>query len=257
MGNFSYLKYTDNKGSASATSITASTEATAYPSSNLKVLPIAKHWRSTGVTSENLQLDLGSAMAIDLFGIVNHNLTSSATITINGGSSANPGGGEYTTTIAWREFDAFKLLAAAQTWRYWKFIFADTTNSDGYIRIGCLLLGDSTELTFHWQYGSSFRDSFVNTAKRSGGGVPYYEAIYGLRSQVFHFGPLTVSEMAVLRTLYRSLQGSANPLFVIPESQTNDGYFGRFVNDLDRKLDYQESCDLEFEEDGRGRDITA
>ena len=257
MGNFTYLKYTDNKGSASATTITASTAATAYPSANLKLLPIAKHWRSTGITSENLQLDLGSAIAIDLMGIVNHNLTSSATITVNGGSSSNPDGSEYTTTITWREFDAFKLLSATQTWRYWKFIFVDTTNTDGYIRIGCLLLGNSTELSFHWQYGSTFKDSFINIAKRSGGGVPYYEPIYGIRSQVFQFGPLTVAEMATLRTLYRDLQGSANPLFIIPESQTNGGYFGRFINDMDRKLEYQETANLEFEEDGRGRDIVA
>lgn len=254
---FTYLKYTDNKGAASATTITASTAATAYPSSNLKVLPIAKHWRSTGITSENLQLDLGSAMSIDLIGIINHNITASGTITINGGSSANPDGSQYTTTITRREFDSFKLLSTAESWRYWKFIFADTTNADGYIKIGKLLLGDSTTLAFHWQYGSKFTDRFVNIFKRSGGGVAYYEPIYGLISQVFAFGPLTVAEMAVLRTLYRDLQGSANPIFVIPESQTNDGYFGRFVSEMTRSLDYQEHCDLEFESDGRGRDITA
>ena len=261
MANFTYLKYTDNKGSASATTITASTAATAYPASNLKTLPIAKHWRSTGITSEDLQLDLGSALSIDLFGLINHNITASGTITVNGGSSANPDGSQYTTTVTRSEFDAFKLLSTAETWRYWKFIFADTTNPDGYIKVGKLLLGDSTTLAFHWQYGSKFTDRFVNIFKRSGGGVPYYEPVYGLVSQVFSFGPLTVAEMVTLRTLYRDLQGSANPLFIIPESgasgSSGGGYFGRFANEMVRTLNYQEYCDLEFESDGRGRDITA
>ena len=256
MGNFTYLRHSQNTAIQTGTTITASTSATAYPSANLKLLPVSKHWRSTGVTSEDLQIAFDAAYAINLLGVINHNLTSAATITVNGGATANPGGGEYTTTITYREFDAFKLLAAAQTWRYWKFIFADAMNPDGYIKVGIPVLGSATTLGFHWRHGSEFADEFVNVFTRSSGGAVYAENIYGIIKHTFRFGPLTVANMATLRTLYRVLKGSASPLFVIPESQTNDGYFGRFTNALTRSLDIYEFADLQFEEDGRGRDIT-
>ena len=257
MGNFTYLTHDENAVTASAAVVTGSTTATGYAASNTKSLPIAKPWRSTGVVSENLQIDLASAQAVDLLGIVNHNLTSAATITVYGGSTANPNGSQFSTTITYREFDAFKLLAAAETYRYWKFIFADAANSDGYIKIGYLLIGDSTTLGSHWNNSSTMSDIFVNLTRISGGGVPYVEAKYGVISHTFKFGPLTIALAAVLRTLYRALQGNAKPLFVIPESQTNDGYFGRITNDFTRDLGQYESVDLSFTEDGRGRSVTA
>ena len=255
MGNFTYLRYADNKGSVAATTITPSTEASGYLATNLKVLPISKHWRTTGVASENLQFDLGSALPVNLFGIVNHNLSSTATITVNGGSTANPGGGQYTTTVTWREFDAFKLLSAAQTWQYWKFIFVDTANVDGYIKVGVPLIGNATTLDFHWRNGAAFSDEYSSIFFRTPGGAVYAEPVYGIIKMNMQFGPLSVANMATLRTLYRGLLGPANPIFIIPESQTNDGYFGRFVNVFSRKMDFREYVDLSFEEDGRGRDI--
>lgn len=254
---FSYLTHDQNKTVATGASFTASTEATGYPATNLKVQPVTKHWRSTGIASENLQIDLGSALAIDILGIINHNLTSSATITVNGGSSANPDGSQYTTTITWRQFDAFKLLTATQSWRYWKFIFADTTNPDGYIRVGFCILGDFTELAFHWQYGSSMSDRFDNIYRRTGGGAVYSEKKYNYVHYVFNFGPITQAQGSTLRTLYRDLSGSAVPIFVIPEKDVNDGYFGRFTGEFTRKLDYYEYVALDFEEDPRGRQIGA
>lgn len=258
MGNFTYLTHEENAVSADACVVTGSTTASSsYAASNTKSLPIAKHWRSTGVSSENLQIDLGSAKTVDLIGIVNHNLTSSAVITVYAGSAANPDGTQFSTTISWREFDAFKLMSTAQTYRYWKFIFANGSNPDGYIRVGYLLVGNSTTFDFHWQYGAKMTDRFVNLDNISAGGVPYVETKYGIIIHSFEFGPLSVTNMVTLRTLYRDLMGSAKPLFIIPESQTNDGYFGRFINDFARTLNYYEYANLDFREDGRGRSISA
>jgi len=224
---------------------------------NLKTLPVAKHWRSTGVSSENLQLDLGSAQSIDILGLLNHNLTSSATITINGGSSANPNGAQYTTTITYREFDAFKLLSSAQSWRYWKVIIADSTNTDGYIRIGFVMLGLATELAFHWQHGATAEDQFSTLFRRSPGGAIYAEPVYDCLKFSWEFGPITVAEMATLRTLYRSLLRTGKPVFVVPEHDVADGYFGYFIGNFSRKLEVYEYTTISFEEDGRGRIIIA
>lgn len=254
---FTYLTHADNKAVATATTVSASSEASGYAASNLKLLPVSKHWRSTGDSSEYVEFDLGSAQSISMIALLNHNLTSAATITVRAGSSAAPNGSQFETTLTYREFDAFKLLAAAESWRYWRIIFADASNPDGYIKVGIVMLGSYTTLAFHWQYGAMFTDSFTNIHRRTGGGAVYAEAVFGIIRHTFSFGPLTQANMATLRTLYRTLRGSANPLFVIPEYGTYEGYFGRFTSEFARTLNFHEYVDLEFEEDGRGRDIDA
>jgi hypothetical protein len=253
---FTYLKHSDNKAVSLSTVITASSANSAYPAANLKLLPVAKHWRST-TTSPDLQIDLGASLPINLMGLLNHNLTSSATVTVNGGSSANPNGGQYQTTIAYREFDAFKIIDTAQTWRYWKIIVSDASNADGYIRVGIPVLGNATELGFHWNYGDTFTDSFTTIFRRTPGGAVYKEPVYGIAKETFTFGPITVANMAILRTLYRSLETTGKPIFIIPERDVYDGYFGYFTGEFSRKLDFDEYVTLTFEEDGRGRIIPA
>ncbi len=256
-GTFSYLQNQNNLAVAAAASITSSSAATNYPAANATTLPIGKSWRATGKTSEWIEIDLGSAQAINLFGIINHNISSSGTVTVTAGSSAAPNGSQYSLVLTYRQFDEFSLLAVNQTWRYWRFTFADTTNVDGFIRVGYVIIGNATTPGFHWQYDSEFTDHYVNTKRRSAGGVVFAQAIYGHAVIKFNFGPLSVANMAILRAVYRAQRAEATPLFIIPESNLYDGYFGRFINDMIRRLNIYEWATLWFEEDDRGRSLTS
>lgn len=256
-GYFSYLTNQNNLGVAAAASVTSSSAATNYPVSNVQALPIGKSWRSTGKTSEWFEVDLGSAQAINLFGIINHNISASGTVTVNAGSSAAPDGSQYQLVLTYRAIDEFSLLTATQTWRYWRFTFADATNADGFIRVGYVVIGNATTPGFHWQWDSEFTDHYINVKRRSAGGVVYAEAIYGHVVIKFNFGPLTTADMKTLRALYTGQRADATPVFVIPEQLVNDGYFGRFINDFVRKLGVSEYVTMFFEQDDIGRSITS
>ena len=255
MGNLAYLTNSDNKLVGST--ITPSSAASAYPIANLTGLPISKPFRFTGDTSENLQIDLGSALPIDLIALVNHNLTSAATITVNAGASANPDGSTYTTTVTWRARDAFKLLSSPQTYRYWKIIIADSANTDTFIELGFAMLGDSTTLGFNYRYGGTFIDEQNNLEVETEFGSPHVVELHDRVRLSLPFNNIQASEAVTLRTLYRTLKRNLVPLFLIPDAAVNDGYFGRWVSQYERQDDFYRSVTVEFLQDGKGDRIAA
>lgn len=257
MSYFGYLTYDANLIPASATVLTSSSADANYPLANLSILPVAKTFRTTGITSESVSIDLGSAQAVDLIGLLNHNFTSGVTITVNGGSSSNPNGSQFSTSITYRATDCFVALGAAQTWRYWKVIIADPSNTNSFLEMGYALLGSSTRPTFNYKYGAKFMDEYINLELRTEFGVPNVEEMYHHIKLQMDFWALAASTDAVqLRTLYQGLKRNLKPFFLIPDVAVNDGYFGRITNQLERLIEFYQSLTFQFEEDPRGRQIS-
>lgn len=255
MANLAYLPNSSNK--LVGATITPSSAASAYPIANLTALPVSKPFRFTGDTSEVLQIDLGSALPIDLCVIENHNLSAAATIVLNGGSSPSPNGSQFTTTLAWRERTAFKLLSTAQTWRYWSVTIADSANVDTFIELGFAMLGAATTSAFNYRYGGQFIDEQHNLEVETEFGSPHVVELYDRVRLVLPFNNLPAADAVTLRTLYRTLKRNLVPLFLIPDSAVNDGYFGRWVSHFERQDEFYRSVTLEFLQDGKGDRIAA
>src|SRR6185369_5318216 len=61
--------------------VTADSEASGYPVTNLQALPVLTYWRSADSSSlHTIEIDFGSAASIDVIALVNHNLSETATI---------------------------------------------------------------------------------------------------------------------------------------------------------------------------------
>jgi hypothetical protein len=258
MGHATYLSSKDNWLAQTDVTVTvaASSADANYPVANVNVLPVAKPFRFTGKTSENLQIDLGAARVVNLVAILNHNLTSGATVTVNGGSSANPNGGQYTTTISWREFDAFKLITT-QTWRYWKLIFADTGNTDAFIQVGYVLIGNASDLTFGFNYGWSLEDECSSLELESEYGTAHVASLYYRVLVRLDFDSLTLTEMTVLRNLYLALGRNMRPFFFIPDKVVGDGYFVRWASYFSQVVSLRRSVSVELKEESRGKKMVA
>lgn len=121
-------------------SLTASTEESAYPASNLQDAILSSVWRSAGVTSENIVINLGTASAADIVFLANHNLTSSATITLQANSSDSWGAPPFSETLTWESGIINKAFTSA-SYQYWRVVLADSTNTDGYLKLGGIGLG--------------------------------------------------------------------------------------------------------------------
>lgn len=255
MGFFTYLKHDDNNVLDAL--IVGASEDTSFPASNAKILPVSKPYRSVDgqTTSQKIRIDYATAKSTDQVSLINHNLTSAATITLNGGTTPDPDGGEFTTTITWREFTAFKNLASTQTFKHWAILIEDVTNQDGFIQVGYILMGLKTTFTFGFNYGWTFADEIVNVELETEFGAPDISALFRRVKLKLVFQHLTEAEGNTVRDFYTGLTKNFVPFFLIPDVAINDGFFGRFTSKLNRIIGFGKRVQvpLDFTEDSIGK----
>ncbi len=98
-----------------------------------------------------ITINLGSAQEVKAVVIYDHNLTSTAIITIDADDAAtfNSGGGGNPQlngeSITWNTEKITHYLTTATTKQYWRINITDTANTDGYIEIGELFIGSYFE----------------------------------------------------------------------------------------------------------------
>ncbi|MCP4568140.1 MAG: hypothetical protein GY841_11235, partial [FCB group bacterium] len=102
-------------------------------------------WKSTNDNEETIIIDLEEATLVTAVVIHDHNFTEDATITIQGNASDSWGSPTYEY-----EFTAITdplFVYISETFRYWRILIEDDTNSDGFIQIGNIGLFEYLELT--------------------------------------------------------------------------------------------------------------
>lgn len=151
-----------------AGTVTASSEEAEAPATNVQVdIRQQDHW-FTGCAAEYYDIDLGAAYPITVMTLLNHNLGPYAQVTLEAGISAGDDSLLSETFDAWepiygygqnwglnyggylsqveiaRRFPAGTLLlhylAAGVTARYWRIGLSDPTNSNGFIKVGRVML---------------------------------------------------------------------------------------------------------------------
>jgi hypothetical protein len=134
------IAYTNYVDARPATSLTALTENPSFPAINMQEQRLSKVYRSTAITSQTVIIDLGSAQGITTAAILGHNLSTSATITLDANTTNSWGSPATSKTLIWNA-DAILLFFNSVSYRWWKFTINDTANSNGYLSIGRLWLG--------------------------------------------------------------------------------------------------------------------
>jgi len=130
----------------SASALTASSAATGYPAANTQHRLKLKVWRATGDTAEWLKVNLGSAKEIRALVLAYANLTTGATLTLQGHTSDSWTAPAYSQVIAISAAMAARgqivyHLGTPRTYQWWRITIADSANPDGYVRIGRVFLG--------------------------------------------------------------------------------------------------------------------
>ncbi len=137
-----------------AGTLTTGNEVGTLPAVNLQDPQPTKKWRTSGLSSMYVVVDLGSAKAINLVALIATNLSSGANWQIRGATSeanltAAPGYNS-TSVSAWPgtgkpggwtdQLFSLLWLTTAQTYRWWRIDVTDSGNGDGYIEAGRLII---------------------------------------------------------------------------------------------------------------------
>jgi hypothetical protein len=150
-----------------AATITAASAAATMPASNLALAQPTDVWRSTSLTSQYIEIDLGSAQAIDLVALMFTNLTSAGTWRVQAGTTTGVSNWDSGTVTAWagsvQNVDrphTLLYLGAAQTYRYWKITLTDAANPAGYFQAGRVVMASAFKPTRNYAYGAGrgFKD---------------------------------------------------------------------------------------------------
>jgi hypothetical protein len=150
----------------------SSTAAGDFSANNLNTDIVEQVWRSVNsVTSVVLTCDteVVQGVAIDTLALLNHNLTTSATITVEGSDNISFSPVEQSFAVVPTRQNAYYIAPTFPTIqsRYWRIIIADPTNPDGRIQIGTLLFGNATIFQ-----GECFTDNVTRRRRHFSDKVP-------------------------------------------------------------------------------------
>jgi hypothetical protein len=130
------------------TIIAKTTQDPRYPAEDTQCDTPLQPWRSTALTTQNLDIDLGAAYQYDFVALLNHNLTSGATITIYGADDSGFTTNVVSDAITHNSLNIFFFLAAARSKRYLRISVADTGNSNSFLQLGTIIVGKYWEPAF-------------------------------------------------------------------------------------------------------------
>ena len=193
--------------------LTESSQNTAYPAENVQDQRLAKPWRTLVLTAVTCIVNLGSAKAIDTIAIIGHNLTTSATITVNANAADSWGSPSYTTSLTALDNMVLKYLTTAQTYQYWRFNLDDSTNTNAYLSIGRLWLG--AKLDIDPASTNSFRVSKrrSDTVTYGRGRQKFATPGSGWRSFSFNFRRTSGSMLTAIQTMYDTVGNHSSLIF--------------------------------------------
>jgi len=92
-------------------------------------------------TSEEIDNDAGSALEYDFVALLNHNLTSTAVITIYGADDDAFTVNVVSDVLTWNANNIYEFLGTARTKQYRRVHVIDTDNPSCYVKIGTIVIG--------------------------------------------------------------------------------------------------------------------
>lgn len=126
-----------------AYTLTESSEDSSYPAENTQDIRLAKPWRTGTASAATIDLDAGTGITItaDCAAIIEHNLGSAATLSIQASTAATFTPVALSANMTWRD-GPIVVYFTAGTYRYWRINISDTSNPDGYYEIGRIMLSE-------------------------------------------------------------------------------------------------------------------
>jgi hypothetical protein len=203
--------------------ITATSEDSNFPASNLSKYSRARVWRSSSIaTAQRVVFDLQTIEDIDSFAILFNpiqgegvKLSDTAVVKLQANATNVWTSPSVNVTVSLD--DTYDLIthffSSVQSYRYWAVEVTDTSNAYGYIEIAKVILAKGTQLGQTPEIG--FNDTIDDQSKISE--TPYghrYADVYpGRRSFSFSYSAMTKEDIETLQSIFARV-GRVTPIAV-------------------------------------------
>jgi len=218
--------------------VTAASAAATMPATNLDKPQPTDIWRSTSLTSQYIEIDLGSAKAVSIVALMFTNLTSAATWRVQAGSTTGVSDYDSGTATAWagatenvdRPHALLDLTGGAQTYRYWKITLTDAANPDTYFEAGRVILANAFQPTRNYALGAGRGFKDLTERADAFGGQLLFETKAKRPVISFEANWLTETEMeANVLEIQRTIEG---PVLAMLTPETTTYRMGRMYYGL-------------------------
>lgn len=237
-----------------AATVTESSDRSGRRGPNVLLDPPGKTWIASGDTLEWIKLDLGSAAKITCLGIFNHNLTSSATVTLEANSSdywSPPGYGQSLSLASDVDSVVFPRIVyfLDQTYRYWRISFDDPSNPAGWISVGRIVAGEYYEFTRNAARGARFTEKDPSTINHVPGTVENAEDLEvkaRFRELRLDFPWRSETERRKWQAIYRRV-GRVRPVVIAVDPDNKPSEMSAYcyiVSDLDWTWEHSSRFDI-------------
>lgn len=123
-------------------------------------------WRSTNGTLSGIILtcdtQVNQGVFVDTINLRNHNMTTSASVVVQGSNTSDFSSVGFTQTLQVKKDNMYWISPTLPitSYRYWRFLISDPTNTNPYIQIGTVLFGSSLIMA-----GECFVENVTKTKK--------------------------------------------------------------------------------------------
>jgi len=222
----------------------------------IQALPL----RFTSKSGEYVIIDLGSDTAVTFAGIMNHNLTTGATVFKLKGYLAATGkpadgseAGDYDDDFTVTSGHSNSFLTLSETMRYWALLITDSGNSENP-EIGEFVLGTHSSFTKNFVY--PYRE--ILRYLRGETVTPYGQRWLNQKAKVKRFtldflGITDANLLSEAESFFEAIDGD-DPFIFIPNDAAAYSWYVNCLSDLDAdRIHYNyNNVSLELIEQGRG-----
>lgn len=225
-----------------AATLSAYSAASGFPAANIQNSLYLKHWRSTGLSSEWVKGDLGSAGQVLAAILWYHNLEAGASLNIQAHASdawTSPSLNEAITiaTAQAASGNVVEFFSAAQTYEWWRLLMTDASNADAYLRLGRVFLGSYFAPSYDITTPVTPKDVDPSDILESAGGQRYVNLKTHYREITLKWDMLPDSDVETLQAIFAAV-GKSVPFWICIDVDEEDGsgshtYYVRFTDDLE------------------------
>lgn len=215
--------------------ITPGSESAGYEfDTALKETRLSRKCRTIGVTAEYIVFNLGSAKAIDYIAILGHNFTTSVNAHIQANATDVWTAPSIDQHITYAADSMIYEFASAETYQYWRLLITDTTNTDGYLQISKVYIGDYIQMPYMAK-DAKLPLSSTSDLDESTSGQVYGNPGHFFRAGSVTFPYITDTERLAINAFYR-LTDKYIPFILLwweDDIATETPLYARITNDLE------------------------
>jgi len=219
-----------------------SSERANFWATNVQIHPLGGPWRTRGGGGQSYTLDagVGETITADCAAIAAHNLTSGATIKIQGHPTNNWGAPDLDESFTWSASNMMLFFTSVAK-RFWRFYLDDPANSDGYIHIGRLGLGSYLQMPYI-EPGAELPVLSTSHVSTSFGGQVYIDRGIRLLAPAFSLPIVSDAQRQAINTMFDEVE-NGKPVFLVVWEDSMDVEGPIYCRIDQERLEYRKSAE--------------